>query len=58
MGDVDGGTGDWVWLGAALAGVALGRGVGRVDAFTVGAFATGTGWMDTYRPSQIIGIGA
>ena len=39
------------------AGVAVGTGVGLAAGVAAAAF-TGTGWIDTYRPSQTIGIGS
>jgi hypothetical protein len=45
------GVGVAVWAGAAV-GVGVGVGAG------VGSAASGTGWIDTYWPSQIIGRGS
>ena len=50
--------GDEVGSGVAVgAGVGLGLGL-DVSAGAAEAALTGTGWIDTYRPSQIIGNGA
>ena len=54
------GVGSGVGLAIALGlGVSVGRAVVRDPAAADLAGASfGTGWIETYRPSQIIGIGA
>ena len=52
---------DGLGLGATVGvavGLGVGRAVGRAVGFATADFATGTGWIETYRPSQIIGFGS
>ncbi len=56
------GVGSTVAMGAGVGvvfgfGVGLGVAAGRGEAAEKVAAVRGTGWMETYRPSQIIGLG-